>query len=178
MPNTFFTADTHLGHERTLVLSKRPFANVTEMDDAIINNWNRVVKSEDTVYHLGDFGTPELMPHLMGNIIFLPGNYERDQPQILNTLAKHCTIIKPNTIIDIDGTMFQLVHEPDSAKKSQHFFLFGHIHKLQMIKQNGLNVGVDCHNFTPLSIDDVLFYRDAVVLHYDENVFQGSLGID
>ena len=52
----FFTADCHFGQERTLKLSKRPFDSVVEMDRALVNNWNKTVSKDDTVFVLGDFG--------------------------------------------------------------------------------------------------------------------------
>ena len=47
----------------------------------------------------------------------------------------------------------------------------GHVHKLCMVKANGLNVGSDCHHFKPISSKDVEFYRNAIENFYDENVF-------
>lgn len=174
MAKFFFTADTHFGDQRTWQLSRRPFSGVPEMDKTIINNWNQVVGPKDIVYHLGDFGTPDIVQYLNGDITLLPGNY--DQPPILHLLSNYCKIIAPNTVITVGDHAFQLVHEPSSATPSEHFFLFGHIHKLQMVKRNGLNVGVDCHNFAPIALDDVLFYRGSIQKHYDENVFLDRLG--
>jgi calcineurin-like phosphoesterase family protein len=179
MARIFFTADTHFGQQRTLELSRRPFADVDEMDNAIICNWNRLVQPDDTIYHLGDFGDrPEVIEQLQGIIHFLPGNY--DTPEILDDLSHHCHMIEPNTIITCDGHYLQLIHEPEEAValSPDHFFLFGHIHKLQMVKRNGLNVGTDCHLFTPIALDDVLFYKEAILKHYDENVFIERLGLN
>ena len=170
----FFTADTHFGHERTLQLSKRPFSSVADMDRRIIVNWNNVVGDGDTVYHLGDFGFYDRIAGLNGNIIFLPGNY--DEPELVEAISKTCEIIEPNTVVELDGNRFQLIHEPDEATTGK-FFLFGHIHKLQMVKRNGLNVGVDCHNFCPIGLETILFYRTAIEIHYDENVFLETLAV-
>jgi calcineurin-like phosphoesterase family protein len=173
MANLFFTSDTHFGLQRTLELSQRPFPNVTEMDKALISNWSKVVGKNDTVYHLGDFGDLDKLQQLKGQIIFLPGNY--DSAEVIDTIANYGKIIEPNTVITVDGHRFQLIHEPEEAIPSDRFFLFGHIHKLQMVKRNGLNVGVDCHNFAPISLETVLFYKNAIQNLYDENVFIDSI---
>ena len=169
----FFTADTHFGSQRVIHWSQRPFSTAAEMDDCIVAGWNHIVTGRDTVYHLGDFGELDRLPELNGRIVFLPGN--ADTREMVAILADSCDIIDPNTVITLGDASFQLVHEPDEARPSDHFFLFGHIHKLQMVKRNGLNVGVDCHNFLPIPLETVLFYRDAVLNAYDENVFLETL---
>ena len=81
------------------------------MNAALVANWNSAVNAGDTVYHLGDFGTMESLDYLSqlnGNIIFLPGNYET--PEMMEVLSKTCEIIQPNTVIEVDGHRFQLVH--------------------------------------------------------------------
>ena len=49
----FYIADLHIGHENSLKFDNRPFANINEMHQAIVDNWNRVVSGNDTVYILG-----------------------------------------------------------------------------------------------------------------------------
>lgn len=173
---TLFTSDTHFGHKCTLEFSRRPFADVASMDATLIANWNAVVQPEETVYHLGDFGALECLGYvsqLNGKIILLPGNY--DTPEMIAVLARTCEIIRPNTVIEVEGHRLQLVHEPDEATAGE-FFLFGHIHQLQMVKRNGLNVGTDCHFFRPISLEVVLFCQNAIYHHYGENVFMEELG--
>lgn len=53
-PETWYTSDMHFGHARIIELSYRPFKDVDEMNDALVNNWNRVVYYNDTVNILGD----------------------------------------------------------------------------------------------------------------------------
>ena len=159
----FFTADTHFGSERTLELSKRPFGSVAEMDAAMISNWNSVVSEYDIVYHLGDWGdmNPEL---LNGYINLVTGNYDDDLDFSLFNDSYS------TRYIDLDDDIIGLIHDP-AKRRGLRFMLFGHIHKLAMVKKNALNVGMDCHNFTPISEEDVLFYKNAIQNHYDSSVF-------
>jgi len=174
-----FTADTHFNHKRTLELSRRPFSSVLEMNSMMIYYWNGVVSRNGTVYHLGDFGDPSYIEHLNGKKIYIvPGNY--DKPEILETLTKdpRVEILGPRSSYHIDNNYFTLIHAPEDGKDVNMFYLYGHIHKLQMVKMNGLNVGVDCHNFTPIDENEVMFYRSAVMQHYDDNVFTLGMGMN
>ena len=55
MSNMFFTSDTHWGHANSIKYCNRPFIDVVEMDEQLIDNWNSVVKANDEVWQLGDF---------------------------------------------------------------------------------------------------------------------------
>src|SRR5574344_929634 len=75
----YFLSDTHFSQQRTLELSRRPFASVKEMDLELISNWNKTIRMCDTVYHLGDFGESFDYLNLLNfdnlNLVF--GNYEK-----------------------------------------------------------------------------------------------------
>jgi calcineurin-like phosphoesterase family protein len=80
-------------------------------------------------------------------------------------------------IIDLD-LWLHMIHEPimhvrvdEREDLFDEMCLFGHIHGRQLIKPYGLDVGVDGHHFYPIDTETVLFYRNAIVNHYDENVF-------
>lgn len=172
-PKVWITADTHFGEERTRELSKRPFANCFDMDNFMINEWNRIVRKNDIVYHLGDFGDINVIGKLNYNKIYLLlGNYDKSLEIGYN---KRIVCIERNHIVSYNGMEFKLIHEPEFAV-GEGFYLFGHIHKLQMVKKNGLNIGVDCHNFRPIGWDTILFYKNAIEKHYDRNVFIEKLG--
>lgn len=76
----FFTSDTHFGHSNVIRYDKRPFRDVTEMNEALIKNWNRAVSPSDTVYHLGDVSilrpekTREILYSLNGKIFLIRGD--------------------------------------------------------------------------------------------------------
>jgi len=50
----YFTSDLHLGHRNVLKLCNRPFSSIEEMDEIIIDNWNKKVHRDDTVYIMGN----------------------------------------------------------------------------------------------------------------------------
>lgn len=194
-PTIYFTSDTHFGSERTLELSKRPFISVKDMDNNLILNWNSVVKPNDEVFHLGDFGDYSILNKLNGTIYLILGNYEIDEMNkskkdfkefkkdlikkgFKNVYEDYTLLSNSDSQIifledfnpDIDTNLF-LTHEPLNANRKM-FTLFGHIHGRQLVKKYGLDVGVDGHHFKPISIKDVLFFKTAIEKFYDDNVFE------
>lgn len=173
---TWFTSDTHFGAERTLEFSRRPFRNVEDMDLEIISNWNKNVRPNDEVYHLGDFGDYSRLSCLNGKIKIIAGNYERDgKTQVPDD------VVLDGDIDDIkikskDGFEYTLRHEPvnplkDAKENKDAFYLFGHIHEKNKFKTNGINVGTDIYHFTPVELEEIDWMRNAVLNHLDENVF-------
>ncbi len=55
---SFFTSDTHFNHKRIIQYCSdtRPFSCMEEMNETMIDIWNKKVNSNDIVYHLGDIG--------------------------------------------------------------------------------------------------------------------------
>ena len=174
-PKIYFTSDTHFTQERTFLLSRRPFKSLKDMDLKIISNWNGCVTSNDIVYHLGDVGNYRILNCLnFKKLYIIPGNYEK--PEVLNMLKtiENIEILEPNTNINIEGIgEVELVHEP-TKRKTKNFLLFGHVHRLSMVKENALNVGIDCHFFKPIDEETILWQYNGIKNHYDENVFTNT----
>ena len=171
----FFTSDTHFGSERTLLMSRRPFVSIKEMDEVLVSNWNKKVSPDDEVYHLGDFGNLAIRPYLNGKIHLVFGNYEteaiKENPEFQKDLEKYFASFCPNKILSLkDGEAVFLTHKPSGCRRDM-FNLFGHIHGLKKVSRNGLNVGVDANHFLPVPEDDVLFFKNAVINDYDHEVF-------
>ena len=87
MANRFLISDTHFGHTNTwekFTLTDgsplRPFTSTEEMDETMVDNWNRVVRPQDTVYHLGDVVIArrhlETVKRLNGRKILIRGNHD------------------------------------------------------------------------------------------------------
>lgn len=52
--NIWFTSDTHFGHRAVIGFCERPWDNVDDMNEAILDNINSTVKKGDFLWHLGD----------------------------------------------------------------------------------------------------------------------------
>lgn len=182
-PRIFFTSDTHFGSKRALELSKRPFKDVKEMDRAIIRNWNSIVRPNDIVWHLGDFGDIQRLKYLNGQVNLVLGNYEEDEAgsDIIKYHDKlieagfNCVSITGKPILNEDWGPLVLSHKPSVAKKQVSivggFACFGHIHGRQKCKKWGIDVGVDGNGFKPYSRDEIKFLKEAIEKYYDDEVF-------
>lgn len=159
MPNTFFTADTHFGHARIMELCGRPFADIRAHDEALIANWNALVAPEDVVWHVGDFafGNParidDTLARLNGTKHLVAGNHD-DEAVLTLPWATVSTIAE--TVVD--GQRVALCHYPmktwpKARKGSIH--LFGHMHSSLSGTDRSLDVGVDCWDFRPVTLDQV-----------------------
>lgn len=82
---TWITSDTHFGHTNSILYCGRPYLNKTQMDEALVANWNSIVAPEDTVYHLGDVAmkmnaVKAIIPRLNGKKILIVGNHDLMYP--------------------------------------------------------------------------------------------------
>jgi calcineurin-like phosphoesterase family protein len=50
----WFASDYHFCHANVIKYDGRPFNNVEEMNQTLIDNWNEVVGDDDVVFYLGD----------------------------------------------------------------------------------------------------------------------------
>ena len=177
----WFASDLHFNAQRTIDISKRPFDSLEQLNKTLINNWNKVVSKNDTVYILGDFGDFYYAQFLNGYKIFILGNYERGHYSI-EYLSQFFDYVCPDRVmnisLDYNNKVYNLslTHEPNNLNKDKplsenYIGLFGHTHKLCLIKKYGIGVSIDLHNYAPISFEDVLFYHNAALNYYDDNVF-------
>lgn len=81
--NIHFASDFHIGHKNIIKFDNRPFSDVDEMHQVLINNWNSCVGKDDIVFYLGDFSFKNrnlakwFKDKLNGKIYFIMGNHDR-----------------------------------------------------------------------------------------------------
>jgi calcineurin-like phosphoesterase family protein len=167
---TFFTSDTHFDDAYAISYFSRPFRSVDEMNAAIVERWNNVVGDDDVVYHLGDFTLDDLthftkwVRQLNGDIKILPGSH--DQPWLQDFVASEkVQVIAPLVSLEFSegerngqNQVIVLCHYSMQVWDRSNYgswHLFGHSHG--KLKGSGLSfdVGVDCTEFVPLSLDQV-----------------------
>ena len=177
MNEIFFTSDTHFGHGKNFLFEPRGFSSVEEMNETIIENWNKVVKPGDIVYHLGDTmlndntAGLECFKRLNGQIFLIYGNHETDARKNLlftDDRTRHkmlggwyAWLIKYGKLSIYMSHYPTLTANYDEKYFSQHVLsLHGHTHQ----RTNWLDpknpflyhVGLDSHNNTPVHIDEVI----------------------
>jgi calcineurin-like phosphoesterase family protein len=105
------TADTHFGHENIIDFCKRPFRNVDEMNEALIQKWNDLVRAEDVVWHLGEFGFGDMeqiqdwVRALNGEIKLIRGNHDLKSNQWYRDCGFYEVYDYPIIIKDIHFTI-------------------------------------------------------------------------
>lgn len=155
MGNVFITSDTHFGHANIIKYANRPFESVEEMNEALVENWNSVVKQGDKVYHLGDVTmnskSLDIMSRLNGRKVLIKGNHDI---QKLKFYTPH--------FYDIRGShelgSFILTHIPVNKEQWERYpdgNIHGHLHEKIMDDPWYINVSVEQTNYTPIAFDEI-----------------------
>lgn len=145
---TWYTSDTHFSHKNILQHENRPFGSIEQMDEALIDNWNRHINKDDTVYHLGDFvfggisKWENIIPRLKGKIHLVVGNHDNDK--VLKKIPHYFESIENIIVKKIDKQHLFLFHYPIEVGLTPNAYsIHGHIHSRPSNMINQLNVGVD-----------------------------------
>lgn len=174
----YYIADLHLGHANAISFDKRPFGDVEEMNEVLIQNWNERVAAEDTVYLLGDMffknkaSTREAVKQLNGHKHLIRGNHDYMGEELLACFES----VQPYLDISDDGTRLILCHYPmpfyNRARRGA-VMLYGHVHGslewelLERWKRECHALGLPCNminvgcmmpymNYTPRTLQEIL----------------------
>jgi len=160
MGKTFFTADTHFFHHNIIKFSNRPYQTVWEMNEGLIDNWNKKVAINDTIYHLGDVtwkNPEEILPRLNGKIILIKGNHDHKIEKLKRNGIRE---VHDYLEIKLHSKILVLFHYPIENWNRKHYgtiHLHGHCHgELKNKIQNRMDIGVDCHDMQPVEFEELL----------------------
>ena len=171
----FFTADTHFNHSNIIRLCGRPFSDVEQMNETLINNWNSCVNNNDEIYILGDFlfkgnaaEAENIINRLNGRKYLIKGNHDKfvDDRNFNKTGFEW---IKDYYVLHYRKMKFILFHYPIfewDGYFGNAIHLYGHVHnsgnnsreyeKFRILGKRAINVGVDVNNFYPVSIEKIM----------------------
>lgn len=152
----FLTADTHFSHAKVIKMCNRPYSSVEEMDESLIDNWNKTVSKKDIVYHCGDFAfrnTEYYVKRLNGQIHLILGNHDKVNLASQKYFKSISQIKIVNTKPKIVLCHYAMRRWPALHYDAWH--LYGHSHGRLKEEFLSFDVGVDCWNYKPVSYDQV-----------------------
>lgn len=159
-------ADTHFGHHNIIGYCDRPFETVEEMDQTMVDNWNRVVKPGDIVYHLGDVYCPggrgteywgSFMARLKGRKRLILGNHDAGKDIIL-----HRTFQKISGWRMFPEFGLLLTHVPvhessfaETPSRPAMINVHGHTHQRGSPTERHRSACVELIGYTPMNIEEL-----------------------
>lgn len=201
MSNIFITSDEHYGHQNIIEYCGRPFKSLREMEDEMVWRHNEKVPDNPNVVtiHLGDmfWGEPSkdgywhatdnealaILERLNGSHAFIYGNHDELMERSSVLRSKFYWIKGANKesgthIIRWNKHEITLCHYAMTVWNRSHkgsWMLYGHSHGELKTPGKSFDVGVDCHNFEPWSMEEI----DAEMAkrpqaHVIENVWPGK----
>ncbi len=181
----YFTSDLHLGHEKAIEFTNRPFTDLEDMNNTLIQNINDTVGKKDELWILGDFAyklkrdeVRELRNRILcKNVHLVRGNHDKDYSKdaIFSSVQEYKEL-------KTGYGRFILFHYPILRWNASHYgsvHLHGHIHSVGTYNELNLqtrysdrypdyalpdpedlmlriyDVGVDANNYKPVSIDQI-----------------------
>ena len=163
MSNLWFSSDLHFQHNNIIKFSKRPYANVDEMNLDLIKKWNQKVKVDDSIWFLGDFSFKDgdrFFHQLNGRKHLIIGNHDGDKVRDLPWESQE--IYSELEVPDKTGKKHRLVLFHYPIEEFNGFYkgaihLHGHVHGKKMLPiKKRVDVAVECHGYAPVSFEKIL----------------------
>lgn len=167
----FIISDTHFYHKNILTFKRlnnellRPqFASVEEMNEHMIENWNKIVKENDIVIHVGDLALnvdanklETLMKRLNGKKYLILGNHDHHIEEYLKHFEAVRSVFKTSDKVR-QPILFS--HHPAHTNffdfNKNYLNVHGHIHEKSMNDERYINVSVERCKYTPIHIDEIM----------------------
>lgn len=185
---TFVTSDLHFGHKNILKYNPatRPWSDVREMNEALVDNWNSVVEENDTVYNLGDLAMMRVdkvkpfLSRLNGNHILIRGNHDKAfyKESVCDEFIAEGLLTAVHDYKEIRHNHQKVVMSHYAMRVwncSHHgaFMLYGHSHGSLPGLGRSMDVGIDACDMEshqkPFRLDDVIAFlssKDPVVVDH------------
>lgn len=143
MSHVFVIGDTHFGHAGMCRFTNpdgsklRPWDDVEEMNEAMVENWNRVVTKRDKVIHLGDFAMSRrclsVAERLNGRKVLVMGNHDIFPAK---EYLKYFDDVKGAVVKD-SAILTHLPVAPSSFEYRYKVNIHGHTHSSTVLADDG-----------------------------------------
>lgn len=159
-------SDTHFSHKNIIKYCDRPFAGTEEMNETIIERWNRFIGPKDIVYHLGDVVLTkeeeayDIIARLGGQKYLIRGNHDKRITTASFKKMGFIEVYNNSLILKEQGVI--LSHVP-ILSTSGLFNVHGHTHNTDpsvkyvfYSKETHRCVSVELINYQPISLELIL----------------------
>lgn len=166
----YFTSDWHLNHKAVIRYSNRPFRDIHDMRQSLLENINNTVSKKcDKLFMLGDMtfgnkdGLLEFIESINAPLYIIAGNH--DANNICNFLRRAGVNVLPKGAFSFlkDDLKITLTHKPleDKYMVKNEFNICGHVHSSGglMLDDTHYDCGVDNNNYFPVPLDYILQKR-------------------
>lgn len=171
--NMFVTSDLHFNHKSILKFcaNTRPFTDLDDMKQKIVDEINTLCDPLATLYHLGDlyFGKSqeelrELLSQIKCRMRFIRGNHD---------YSNHVKVMQEFGLVDdylelkVNGNLVVMSHYPMTFWNKGHYgsvMLHGHCHNKHQAIGRSIDVGYDAHGRI-LSLEEAIAICNNKVIH-------------
>lgn len=167
MPNTFLIADTHFGHAGVCRFCAsdgtklRPWEDPADMDEALVDRWNAVVRPSDKVYHLGDLAMARrhiaTIGRCNGTKVLIKGNHDQFA---LDDYTPYFKDVRGSHVLA--GKLLTHIPVHPASLERWGANIHGHLHSERVLGADGQPdpryacVSVEQIGFAPVALDEVL----------------------
>ena len=158
----WFIGDTHFWHKNIIEYCNRPFRNVEEMNEQLIQNWNNTISKQDKVFMVGDFALGnrarliEIGQRLNGRKTLILGNHDHESKGAyyeagFEYVSKYPIIFNDRYIIS---------HKPQFIQSDGIYSnIFAHVHdnpEYTDCSPRSFCVSAERINYTPIEFNEIL----------------------
>lgn len=159
MPSVYLVSDTHFGHVGVTKFLRNDGTKLRPWDDAekmtwdMVELWNKTVKPNDKVYHLGDAVINRkwlyILGHLNGDKVLIRGNHDIFK---LNDYTPYFRDIRGYHIMD----GYILSHIPVHTSQLERWKgnIHGHLHSNHLDDHRYLNICVENTDYKPILFEE------------------------
>ena len=163
--SVFLIGDTHFYHTSIIKFCDRPFETYIEMNECIIENWNKTVGQYDTVFVLGDFVCSDacnkayivnIGNKLKGKKTLILGNHDTASIRTYHDAGFESVSKYPILYRDF----YVLSHYPQYIQNNGVYAnIFAHVHNNPMYSDfstRSFCVSAERINYTPIDFDEII----------------------